>query len=227
MSKPVTIDKIGRVIQNFTLVEKHTRQDGKEISTLVCTCGTKKMVTRETLYMRRDLTCKCGLVATGSGKSGGELNLYLRYVRYKNMYHNPNSNWYIGDLYPNMRMCPEWEASYTAFRRDVLRENKELPHECAMIQKDKNKPLGPGNCLFRERRSNPGTRVPRLYCIFQGKKKTVNSICTEYGMNDDLIRRLYRRGKIPDMDAFVKVFLRTQSVAKAMEVFDGMDSKER
>lgn len=180
MSKPSVL--IGRVYGRLTVIER--LGNGRHYRFLCrCECGKETIVGSSNLYSStRSCGClrdeKRAAALTTHGMGDSTENIIWHNMR--NRCNNTHNHAYQDYGGRGIKVCPEWDASFEAFYRDMGLRPSPL-HTLDRI--DNNKGYSPDNCRWATWKEQQNNRRGNRHLEFRGEIKTCAEWSKEIGIS--------------------------------------------
>ncbi len=156
---------------------------GKKLWECECDCGNKVIHSSSELNYGRVKSCGCLKHESGEMRkkyNARDRKLYFRWSNIKGRCYNPNDPAYNNYGGRGIKMCPEWEMDFFAFR-DWSIENGY--NELLSIDRiDNNKGYSPDNCRWTDHKTQSNNRRSNHYITINGVTKTMKQWSEEYGI---------------------------------------------
>ena len=161
-----------------------------------CECGGNKMVSSYSLRCGRTQSCGCikreqnlEMFVT-HGESGSPL--WKLWNSVKNRCNNPNNHKYANYGERGIKVCPEWEASFSAFRDWCLANGYSKGLTIERI--DVNGDYSPSNCIFATQKVQQNNRRNNHRITYRGVTKTLAQWAEHLGMGYSMLEHRINRG---------------------------------
>ena len=161
-----------------------------------CDCGGEKVVSSDGLRSGRTQSCGCIKreqnveMFTTHGEHGTPL--HRLWAGIKNRCYNPNEPKYVHYGARGIKVCPEWETNYPAFRDWCLANgySKGLTIERIDVDGD----YSPTNCVFATQKTQQNNRRNNHRITYKGETKTLAQWADYLGMTYKMLEHRINRG---------------------------------
>lgn len=193
------IDMTGRRFGELIVLRQNGRAvNGSAMWECLCDCGNKTSVIGNSLRIGVTQSCGCGIVnglkhGWESKTHGGTgTRLYGIWCGIKQR-TSPNADkkhvtrYYLRGI----RVCPEWEKSYEAFRDWALSNgyDENAPYgECTIDRIDNDGDYCPENCRWVSNKEQASNRGNNRNFTYNGETKNIANWAREYGISEDMLR---------------------------------------
>lgn len=176
----------------------HRRKNKRPYWACVCDCGNTTIVKGSSLVGGITKSCGCLKYNTKHGDARGHkrtrlLSIYHNIV---NRCYNAKSINYKDYGGRDIRMCPEWESSYEAFKTWALESGYEKSLSIDRI--DVNGWYEPANCRWVNRVIQNNNKRNHITITAFGKTMNAKQWSNETGINYSTIISRYHRGLSPE-----------------------------
>ena len=169
-----------------------------------CECGNKVIHTTKQLNWGSIHSCGCGLLDMYKKiKKIDEKDrpLYIRWLMIKDRCNNPNSKVYKDYGGRGIKICPEWNNDFSAFKNWAYENGYD--ESLSIDRIDNNKGYSPENCRWVDSKTQGNNRRTNHCVTIDGVTKTIMQWSEEYGIKYDTIQRRIRDGW-SEQDAITK-----------------------
>lgn len=194
-SKPPNGTRFGRlVVTDCWLKDFGTYR--KKVCSVICDCGTSKIVSLNGL--RRKSTRSCGCFqkekASEAKKTHGESksDLHRKWWKMKTRCSNPNTKDWKNYGGRGIKVCKLWDASYEAFRDWCLANGYSKELELDRIKVNGN--YSPSNCRFVTKLENANNTRATTYLTYKGETKSVPDWARSLNVNPGTLHNRRRLG---------------------------------
>lgn len=164
-----------------------------------CDCGTERAVVGSSLRKGVSKGCGCDRAEiakkyASSHKTHGGRNdrLYLVWRGMKDRCNNPHSKYYRLYGARGIKICPEWDCDYQAFKDWAYANgyNDSVPkYQCTIDRVDNNAGYCPENCAWKNTKEQSNNRSTNHLLEYNGVTHTISQWAEITGIRQDTIRR--------------------------------------
>ena len=122
-----------------------------------------------------------GLMMPAKSHGESKTDLYRKWILMKHDCYNPNSTKYKNLGAQGIKVSPEWDNDFTAFKAYAM-ENGYKPH-LVIDRKDKHKDFEPGNVIFVTRQKRQKNKIVHNPVVYKGEEKSIASWAEEIGIS--------------------------------------------
>lgn len=161
-----------------------------------CECGGEKIVSSDSL--RHGHTRSCGCIKREQNaemcRTHGETHsqLYNLWSCIKNRCYNRNEPKYANYGARGIKVCPEWEKNYPAFRDWCLTNGYSKGLTIERI--DVNGDYSPSNCIFATQKVQQNNRRNNHRITYNGETKTLSQWADFLGVGYKMLEHRINRG---------------------------------
>lgn len=185
----LTGQRFGRL---YVLHEAGRSDSGKVLWRCRCDCGNEKNTVGGDLRSGRTTSCGCyhQEVVTGQATVHGARfsRLYRIWCAMKYRCDSPSANKYADYGGRGIKVCAEWEHSFSAFQRWAMENG--YSDELSIDRIDGDAGYSPENCRWADAVTQARNKRSNRNLIFQGKKQSVAAWADETGIPS---KTIYRR----------------------------------
>ena len=151
---------------------------------VLCDCGTEKIVFATSLLTGKTVSCGCFQQEsrTRHGGHGGKT-----YEAWQNMWNRVRNNTHYKSR--GIGACDRWRA-FEKFREDM----GEVPAGLTLERTDNDADYGPGNCIWATRAEQSANTSRTHHVELDGKSMCSAEACRRIGLPDATARKRMRRG---------------------------------
>ena len=161
-----------------------------------CDCGGEKVISSTGL--REGKTHSCGCIKREQTvemfKTHGETHspLYRLWAGMKNRCDNTHASKYANYGGRGIKVCPEWETNYPAFRDWCLANGYRKGLTIERIDVDAD--YSPSNCVFATQKVQQNNRRNNHRITYNGETKTLSQWAEHLGMTYKMLEHRINRG---------------------------------
>lgn len=193
---------VGDVYGHWTVIEPATMKEGVRHVKCRCKCGTERSVLLVNLVKGKSKSCGCLARKLKSerikkhglawDKDGKMRPLYGVWLAMKSRCCNVKSKSYPRYGGRGIRVCREWEESYSLFHKWALQSgyNKGLTIE--RVNNEGN--YEPDNCTWADRKTQANNRRTNHVLLYKGKEYALAQLCRKFGLKHSTILGRLSRG---------------------------------
>jgi hypothetical protein len=186
---------VGKVFGRLTVIER-LKSLRKDRYLYLCRCECGKEVTIHHLH-GKDGTRSCGCLRnelvrarrTTHGMADSTENITWQHMRQR--CNNPHNHAYADYGGRGIKVCPEWDASFEAFYRD-MGPRPSPDHTLDRI--DNERGYSPDNCRWATWKEQQNNRRGNRYLEFHGETKTCAEWSKEAGISPATLCKRLKRG---------------------------------
>lgn len=163
-----------------------------------CVCGNVKEIRVDYLIHNNVKSCGClkhKSYTTTHGESGSRL--YGVWSNMKDRCYNPNNGYYALYGGRGIKLCPEWEHNYSAFRDWALANGYQDDaghYQCTIDRIDNNGDYCPENCRWVGMVRQCNNRSSCRYVTRNGRTLSLKQWCQELNMAYKSVHTRIRHG---------------------------------
>ncbi len=198
---------IGDIYGAWTVVEHAPSKGGHKYVTCRCECGTKKSVHLSNLARGKTKSCGClarkltskRLTTHGLAwiKKGKMRPLYGVWLAMKGRCCNPKNKSYSRYGGRGIRICKEWEESYSLFHKWAMKNGYKKGLTIERIDNGGN--YEPANCTWSDRITQANNRRTNHILIYKAKEYTLAQLCRKFGLKySNILYRLSQGWSLED-----------------------------
>lgn len=166
----------------------------------LCDCGEKAVVAGGHLTSGHTVSCGCRKRSVRPTMTHGESKsrLYNVWILMRKRCNSPNDQSYPRYGGRGIKVCPEWDKSYEAFRDWALANgyDESAPYgECTLDRENNDKDYSPENCRWVNETVQANNRRSNRVIEYAGRKMTLAQCARETGIRADNIRRRLEQGE--------------------------------
>lgn len=184
----LTGQRFGRL---YVLCEVGRNNSGKVLWLCRCDCGNEKIIIGGDLRSGRTTSCGCyhQEVVTEQATIHGKRfsRLYRIWCAMKRRCNSPSSTRYADYGGRGIKVCAEWEHSFSVFQRWAMENG--YSDELSIDRIDVNAGYSPENCRWADAVTQARNKRSNRDLIFQGKKQSVAAWADETGISAETIYR--------------------------------------
>ena len=187
----------GQRFGRLTVIQEVGRnKSGNALWLCKCDCGEEKVISSSSL--RHGGTQSCGCIKreqnTEMFVTHGETHspLYKLWASIKNRCNNPNGRKYINYGGRGIKICPEWESNYLAFKNWCLENGYEKG--LTIERKDVNGDYSPQNCIFATQKVQQNNRTNNHRITYGSVTKTLSEWADYLGIGYKVLEHRINRG---------------------------------
>lgn len=163
---------VGQKFGKLTVTGITTHHNYMKRVTVVCECGTEKIVFVRNLKTGATKSCGCINKERGRGTHGKRKHpLYIVWCRLKDRCSNPNAHSYKDYGGRGISVCEEWKISFQSFYDWAIQNCWEKGLEINRINNDGN--YQPSNCNFVSPKENCRNRRNNVFVEYKGESKVL------------------------------------------------------
>lgn len=193
------IDLTGQKFGRLTILFR-AKNDRRGFVKWACRCDCGRLVSK----VGKSITCgnvsSCGCLhkertKTRKGTHGGHnTRLYHIWCGMKSRCNYPKNNRYYTYGARGIRVCPEWNKSFVAFRDWALKNGYR--DDLTLDRIDVNGNYCPENCRWATVKEQANNRRDNVIIVYEEKKYTIAQLAEKIGVNPKaLYARLKKREK--------------------------------
>ena len=195
------IDLIGKRFGKLTVIKRVKRIDSKHVYWLCkCDCGKETMVRSQHLREGKINSCGC---LVGEKHSMRYTRLYRIYTNIKTRCYNEKSPNYSNYGGKGIKMCNEWEYSFTSFKTWSFANGYN--DNLTIDRIDNNKGYFPENCRWVDKFVQANNKNNNIYYQFHGIKHTIGEWSRIIPINKKAVYRRLEKGN-DVIDLFEKAY---------------------
>lgn len=156
----------------------------------LCDCGTPVVHTSSELNSGSSKSCGCLKFETGEKLkkyNARDRKLYFRWSDIKGRCYNPNDSAYHNYGGRGIKMCPEWEDDFFAFRDWAIANGYD--EKLSIDRIDNNKGYSPDNCRWTNAKTQSNNRRSNRYITIDGITKTMMEWSEYYNIDYHQIQK--------------------------------------
>jgi hypothetical protein len=178
--------------QKFGKLEFHERV-GRDKASVVCECGTEKMVLLHNLVRGNSKSCGCAQVNPGTHgeTSGGPSPEYRVWGQMKDRCSNRKNKYYNDYGGRGIYVCAEWRDDFTSFLRDMGR--RPSPRH-RLERKDNDGPYRKDNCVWATEVEQGRNKRNNVLLTFRGETLCLSAWAEKLGLRYNTLLMRLRRG---------------------------------
>lgn len=188
--KDIAGSRFGKLIASEELPMENSMRKWR----LICDCGNSvEVLQKRFLYERGIRSCGCDMPShERHGKSESPEHKVWQQMKYR--CSNPNATGYHKYGGRGIKVCDEWQRSFTAFLRDVG-YRPSMAHTLDRI--DNNKGYEPKNVRWTDQKTQARNTSKNRLVEVDGRTVTLAEAVEERGLNYNTVLYRILRGKTP------------------------------
>ena len=161
-----------------------------------CDCGGEKVISSNGLLHGKTQSCGCikreqNVEMFGTHRDTNN-PLWRLWCTVKNRCNNPNNHKYSNYGGRGIKVCPEWETNYPAFREWCVTNGYEKG--LTIERKDVNGDYSPANCIFATQKIQQNNRTNNHLITYEGVTKTLSQWAEHLNMGYKMLEHRINRG---------------------------------
>ena len=181
---------VGFQVGRITVTKELGSNGKKRLWECLCTCGN--IVIHTTSELNSGKVQSCGCLVHESGEKRKKYNardrkLYFRWSNIRGRCYNPNDAAYKNYGGRGIKMCPEWENDFYAFRDWSIANGYDEFLSIDRIDNDKD--YSPNNCRWTDSKTQSNNRRSNHYITLNGVTKTMMQWSEEYHIDYHRIQK--------------------------------------
>lgn len=195
----------GLRIQNFTVIRRDHKKNGKWYFLCKCDCGKEFYTTTSSMKIVKSCGCMTNFyIRESKYKHGGaKTRLYYIWAGIKSRCYNKNNLEYESYGGRGIKMCDEWKNSFANFRDWAYKngfDDKLSSEECSIDRIDVNGNYEPSNCRWADRTTQANNKTNNVFITHDGETHTLSEWSQILGINYYTLVGRYKKGmKEPDI----------------------------
>lgn len=199
----------GMRINNFVVIKRDYKEKGKWVFLCKCDCGKEFHVGHSSLMRRKSCGCLTWEMNHAHAIKHGGRNerLYKVWDGIKYRCGNPHAPGYERYGGRGIKVCPEWQTDYAAFRKWSLENgyDENAPTgECTLDRIDVNGDYEPSNCRWANMTVQSNNRRSNVRLTYNGETKTIAEWARVSGVDRKTIEHRVRNGWSAEGAIFTK-----------------------
>lgn len=178
-------DLTGKIFGRWTVLERKGRVKTQQMWLCRCECGTTKEISHTSLVCGKSLSCGCyhknemkeRQTTHGMSKS----RIYSIYYNMKRRCNNPNDKRFKDYGGRGIKICKEWEESFTSFFQWSALNGYDETKSIDRIDNDKG--YSPDNCRWTTIEFQRNNKRNTVYFEILGHKLSLKQWCDYMGWN--------------------------------------------
>lgn len=167
----------------------------KKLWRCLCECGKSVIHTTSELNSNKVLSCGCLKLETGEKLkkyNDRDRKLYYRWSNMKSRCYKPNNRAYKNYGGRGIKMCPEWENDFYAFRDWAIQNGYD--ESLSIDRIDVNGDYCPENCRWTTNKIQMNNRRSNRYITIDGVTKTMKEWSEIYGIRYQTVQKRIGKG---------------------------------